>query len=286
LRSALDQLDLNDDQKQQISDLLTQMQPKLQQIRRDRQAGIAVQGQVQTILADFRSSLATILTTEQREKLRQQLRGEGPSSTRPAEVASNTMSTMVDQPDAGESAHAQTPAANPIERAAQSASVGTDAPPFKLLTAGGAAVPLSNFKNRVLIIEFGSISSPTFRDHVADMAKLAQNYTGRAFFLMVYTHEAFPAGGRESAQNQEDGISVTEPTDLRARQTLAEQAHSTLHVNIPIVVDTMDNATSTAYGGYPNGTVIIGRDGKIAARQQWTDPSGLSRLIDLALAAK
>jgi len=45
----------------------------------------------------------------------------------------------------------------------------------------------------------------------------------------------------------------------------------------------MDDAASNAYGGFPNATVIIGRDGSIVARQQWTDPSGLPRLIDAAV---
>jgi hypothetical protein len=58
-----------------------------------------------------------------------------------------------------------------------------------------------------------------------------------------------------------------------------------LHITLPIGVDGMDDAVSKAYGGFPNATVVIGRDGRIAGRQQWTDPSGLPRLIEAALAA-
>jgi hypothetical protein len=286
LRSALDQIDLSPDQKQQVADLLTQMQPKLQQLRRDRLAGQQVRQQVQSLLADFRTSLVDILTPDQREKLRQLVRADAPA-TRPAVVASDQPpAMMMEQPDAAEPEHIAAAPQPTVERAPKSATVGADAPPFKLQTPGGATIQLSRFKGRVLVLEFGSISSPTFRDRVAAMQRLQQTFTNRAFFLLVYTREAFPNGGHESARNQEDGISVDQPTDLRSRQVLADQARSSLGITMPVVADSMDDAASTAYGGFPNATVIIGRDGKIVGRQQWTDPSGLPRLIDLAVAAK
>jgi hypothetical protein len=286
LRSALAQLDLSPDQKQQIANLITQMQPKLQQLRRDRLAGQPVRDQVQSLLADFRAKLVEILTTDQREKLRELLRADAGSATRPADGMENPQQTMTDQPDSSEP-NRIAPAPQPaVEHPAKFAAVGSDAPSFSLLTPGGAPVQLSKFKGRVLVLEFGSITSPTFRDHVADMKRLQETYNGRAFFLLIYTREAYPIGGRESSRNQEEGVSIAQPTDLRARQNVADQARSDLGITLPVIVDNMDDATTTAYGGFPNATVVIGRDGKIVGRQQWTDPSGLPRLIDLALAAK
>jgi hypothetical protein len=271
-RSALDQLDLTPDQKLQVAALMDQVQPKLQEIRQARAAGLNVRQQVQAVVTDIRGRLLEILTPTQRQDLRQILQGDPatrPAAVTPRQVASQTAPRRV--------------AETPVEKPAVSVAVGAAAPAVPLLTPGGATVPVSRFKDRVLVLEFGSITSPTFRDHVAEMERLQQEYTGRVFFLVVYTHEAFPAGGRESSRNQEDGISVEEPNDLRGREAVAEEARSSLHITIPMVIDGMDNAAATAYGGFPNAAIIIGRDGKIAARQQWTDPSGLGRLIDVAM---
>jgi hypothetical protein len=45
----------------------------------------------------------------------------------------------------------------------------------------------------------------------------------------------------------------------------------------------MEDTTLTAYNAGANSAFVIGREGKIVARQQWCDPSGLRHWIDQAI---
>jgi hypothetical protein len=47
----------------------------------------------------------------------------------------------------------------------------------------------------------------------------------------------------------------------------------------------MKDSVSSAFGTFPNGAVVIGKDGNIAARQQWTNPDTLRTAIDEAVNA-
>ena len=53
-----------------------------------------------------------------------------------------------------------------------------------------------------------------------------------------------------------------------------------------MLVDTLDDTVAKAYGLTPNGAVVIGRDGKVAARQRWFEPVALRQMIDAAVAAR
>ena len=50
-----------------------------------------------------------------------------------------------------------------------------------------------------------------------------------------------------------------------------------------MATDTMDDAVATSFGGFPNGAVVLSRDGVVVARQQWLDTDGLERRIEQAL---
>jgi Iodothyronine deiodinase len=249
-RAALTQLDLSDEQKKQVDDLLGSTDGRLFS---------------RPFAPDFREKLLAILTPDQRLKLRELVTGDdSPPPMVRRRPAANAVTVR--------------PTTSPV-----GAAVGSAAPPFKLQTPTGYSVQLSSFAGRVLILEFGSMSCPSFRDRIQAMRDLYEKYETRAAFLLVYTREAHPTGGWEVERNTEDSIDLTQPKDLAERRALAEKVKEALHIIIPMVVDTMDDAASNAYGGFPNATVIIGRDGSIVARQQWTDPSGLPRLIDAAV---
>jgi Spy/CpxP family protein refolding chaperone len=264
LKNALGQLDLDDNQRQQINDLISQFQSDIKRLRARREAGESVLNDRLQLVSKFRKDLAQILAPDQRLQLRQAMRGEGDASTQPSEKPPRPQSST--QPSTR-------PATLP-------AAVGSMAPPFRLTTPEGNPISLDRFKGRILVLEFGSLSSPPFRDHASLMQRLSQQYTPRVFFMIVYTREAHPAGQWDITRNQDDGIAIPQAKDMTARRNLASSARESLGFVDPVVVDTMDDQVANSYNGFPDATVIIGRDGKIAARQQWTDPSGLPRLID------
>jgi len=163
------------------------------------------------------------------------------------------------------------------------AKIGTPAPPFELTRLDGKPVRPSTFQGRVGVIVFGSYSSPSFRQRAPELEALAKQFGARAQFLIVYTKEAHPGGDWEVDRNQDAGISVPAHKDAAARAAQAEKTEHALKLSIPIAPDTMDDAVSTAFGTFPNGAVVLSRDGIIVARQQWVDPGGLEKRIEQAL---
>ncbi len=133
------------------------------------------------------------------------------------------------------------------------------------------------------MIIFGSYSSPSFRQRAAALESLAKQFGSRAQFLIVYTKEAHPAGEWDVDRNKDAGIAVEAHKDAAARAARADKTQGALGLTIPIAPDTMDDAVSAAFGGFPNSAVVLSRDGIIVARQQWVDPGGLERRIEQAL---
>src|SRR5207249_3356519 len=106
-------------------------------------------------------------------------------------------------------------------------AVGEPAPNFDLKKLDGRNVQLSFFKGRVLVMVFGSYSTPVFRDRAAGLEKLARDHRS-AEFLLVYTREAHPAGAKELDRNKDDAISITQPADEKARMEQAKKTKETL----------------------------------------------------------
>lgn len=271
VRRRIEALNLTDDQRKQIDEILDRAEQQAMTLNDDIQDLPPVQKllRITRFARQLRSRLAELLTPRQITAWRAE------ASTRPLAVSD-------DNPTESPSGPSTTPALE----AARNGRVGWPIPPLRLLTPDGPDIQLSDLKGRVVVMEFGSMTCPSFRDHAAAMQRLQDRYGERAFLVVVYTREAHPAGQWEVQRNRDDGISIPQPADMTARRLQAQQARDSLHLEMPMVVDSMDDAAADALNGFPNAAVIIGRDGKIAARQQWTDPSNLPKLIEAALAAK
>jgi hypothetical protein len=82
---------------------------------------------------------------------------------------------------------------------------------------------------------------------------------------------------------------VLEPRSDEQRKEVASTCAVGLRMNMPMVVDKMDNAVASAYGGWPDRLYLIGRDGRIAL-QGGEGPFGfkpeeLERAIERELAS-
>jgi len=160
--------------------------------------------------------------------------------------------------------------------------VGDVAPDVDLKTLDGKPFKLSALKNRVIVLVFGSYSSPVFRQRVPALEQLRKDVGQRAGVWIIYTKEAHAVGEWETERNRDEGVMVEQPTTDAKRKALAEQMRDVLKISTPIVLDSMENTIAGAYGLVPNGAVVIGRDGKIVVLQKWFDPSGLKRHVDQA----
>ncbi|MGD0465039.1 MAG: deiodinase-like protein [Tepidisphaeraceae bacterium] len=281
LPKAFAKLDLSPDERQQIRDLMQSVRQKAQEIRGQTANGGDVQSQMQQLRQDMRGKLQSILTPDQMQTLvqtLQQMRQEqAGATTQPQKPFSrDPKGSAFSAEDSEEFDH-------PAPAAAQtSPEVGSPAPDVKILELNGRAFIPANYKGHVLVLEFGSLSCPVFRDHVQEMEKLKSAEGPRAFFLFVYTREAFPAGDKDVQRNNEQDISVPKAKTLDERKMQAQQTQQTLQITMPMAVDSMDDAVTSAFGTFPNGAVVIGKDGNIAALEHWTNPESLRRAIDEA----
>jgi peroxiredoxin len=164
-------------------------------------------------------------------------------------------------------------------------AIGAPAPELGLRKLDGGLIELSSLRGRVIVLEFGSYSSPSFRRRAPAMEQLKRDYGIRAQFFIVYTKEAHPAGGWEVDRNKDRDISIEQPATADARRQTAQAARDKLKITVPIVLDTMDDEVARKFGAGANSAVVIDRDGRLAARQEWFEPVALRRHIDAAIAA-
>jgi phage shock protein A len=299
LNDYVSQLELSDEQKAQVQKLFADTRQKLEALReqaRGARGGPPAQ-QAQQVVQNMRQQLASILTTSQAEHLRDLINngggldqpapnraGRGGRGARGARGGAEGMIGQDMMPPQPGGAVADAAAAAPDTPEIPLIDIGKDAPDFKLRRLENTqTVELSSLKGKVVLLVFGSYSSPSFRQRAAALETLRQNMSSKISIYTIYTRENYPIGEWNVDRNREEGVMVEQPADLDGRLALAKQAKTTLKLTVPILMDTMDDATAKAYGGLTNAAVLVGRDGKVIAHQKWFEPYTLRRMIDDAL---
>ncbi len=311
LQDNLSKLDLTDAQKDKVKLLLEDTRQKLNELR--EKAGkddtVNPREQLRTIMGDSRTRLQEILTPDQQTKLRDLMQASTtdtkpeppkvPDEPRPTDIKPADKTPTDKTPTDKKPLDVPPVMKEPTDRAEKKPAVapqvpatltmieiGQPAPDLSLKTTADKTLSLAAYKGKVLVLVFGSYSTPSFRQRISSLDKLAKDYGLRATFLIVYTREAHAVGEWEVARNKEDEIAVEQPKTEADRKAQAKQAATALKITLPVLLDTMDNAAARAFGLTPNGAVIIGRDGNIAAFQRWFEPIGLKQQLDAAVAVK
>jgi len=83
-------------------------------------------------------------------------------------------------------------------------------------------------------------------------------------FFIVYIKEAHPEDGWVVTYNRGEDIAIVDPTSSAERNEAAGSCVVKSSVRIPMLVDGLDNAVASAYGGWPDRLYLVGRDGRIA----------------------
>ena len=96
------------------------------------------------------------------------------------------------------------------------------------------------------------------------LEELHRTYGEKVAFFVVYIKEAHPEDGWVLGRNRRAGLTVNDPTTDEERTELAETCATRLKIGMPVLVDGIDNAVASAYGGWPDRFYLIGRDGRIA----------------------
>ena len=86
----------------------------------------------------------------------------------------------------------------------------------------------------------------------------------RADFYAVYIKEAHPTDGWRSRGNDRAGIEIAQAKSFEDRVKAAERCCGALQMEIPLVVDGIDNRVGEAYSAFPDRLYVIDRNGKVA----------------------
>lgn len=95
---------------------------------------------------------------------------------------------------------------------------------------------------------------------------MSRRYGERVAFYVVYIKEAHPEDGWVSAGNRAEGIRVYDPTSHEERVEVAQTCAVRLDIEMPVLIDGIDNRVASAYGALPDRLYLIGKDGRVAFR--------------------
>jgi hypothetical protein len=123
---------------------------------------------------------------------------------------------------------------------------------------------------------------------LGELEELHSRYGDAVAFFIVYIREAHPEDGWVLESNRDDGIAVVDPMSLDERADVAEACAVRLQTRIPTLLDDVDDAVASAYGGWPDRLYLIGRDGRVAFQggrgPDGFQPAELAHAIETALA--
>ncbi len=157
----------------------------------------------------------------------------------------------------------------------KSLEIGGTLPDLVLFRIDGKRTPLASLRGKSSILVFGSLTSPTFRDHLDELKSFFEKHGRRVNLVMIYTREAHPAGEWEIQRNIEAEISVPVHKTFDDRLNAARLCRDKLAIPFDILPEPIDDPLTTAANTFPNGAIITDVEGKITLIQRWLDPTAL-----------
>lgn len=85
---------------------------------------------------------------------------------------------------------------------------------------------------------------------------------------MVYIQEAHPIDAWQDEDNAQQKIAVASPRSFQERCAVADTCLTKLSIQIPALVDDLDNSTEAAYTGWPDRLYVIDFDRRIAYKSR------------------
>ena len=92
------------------------------------------------------------------------------------------------------------------------------------------------------------------------LSKLFEDYRDDVQFFLIYCREAHPIDGRNPGAK----TLVEDPISDEERLKVARKFVADMGLEIPALLDGVDDAVSRAYASHPDRLYLIGKDGKVA----------------------
>src|SRR5260370_39493964 len=112
---------------------------------------------------------------------------------------------------------------------------------------GGRVRIYSPLAGKPTVLVFGSYSCPNFRTAAPVLNAMAQEYAGKAGFLLVYIREAHATDQWQSTINEREQIQLAPAASAEQKHEYAAMCQRKLHLQFPSAVDGLDNAAEKAY---------------------------------------
>lgn len=149
-------------------------------------------------------------------------------------------------------------------------NIGQDAPDFALATLeSNNTIRLSDFKEKdIVVLVFGSYTSPMFRSQAGNLEKIYQQYKSKSKWFFIYVKEANPADISPAEENIKAGITINQPKTMEERQAVAKRCYTDMGFSFPALVDGIDNATANTYAAEPERMYIVDKRGRIVYKSE------------------
>ena len=93
--------------------------------------------------------------------------------------------------------------------------------------------------------------------------ELYHRYKDRVEFFLIYIREAHPANGWQVPNNLIEDVIYEEPTTDEERTAVAASCQIDLGIEMPMLLDSIDNDIDKKYVGLPMRQFLIDADGKV-----------------------
>lgn len=137
---------------------------------------------------------------------------------------------------------------------------------FEAKTLDGKTALLSDFLDKIVALDTGSITCPMYANTKGPMNLLKEEYPN-VHFLLLYVREAHP------------GNRTKQITDFSQKMCNARATGKLYNEKRVVLVDTVDGVAHRLYGSMPNMTYVIGKDGVIKFRANWTNIEALKKVL-------
>ncbi len=119
--------------------------------------------------------------------------------------------------------------------------------------------------------------------------EIYQSYSKDVEFYVIYIREAHAADGWVTPQNLYDEVNFNEPTTDEERAEVASACQTGMDLQMPMLIDSIDNAVDDAYIAEPIRLYVIDREGVIsyngAQGPAGFDPESWAEAIEEQIAA-
>ena len=96
------------------------------------------------------------------------------------------------------------------------------------------------------------------------LEEIYRSYKNQVEFFVVYVQEAHPTDGWQSESNITESLLFRQHQNYEEREGVAQTCSLNLHIDIPILIEEIDNSIDEAYGAAPDRLYLIGANGKVA----------------------